>query len=198
MNSAFEFGAKAAAVTQGVPVEDLAFASGIAQGLRTPEAVKMARMVAGLAADALNASGRGHTLTAHIYGQLAKRASWDESAFEIVAPVYRALASLAALHFDECVEKKAGLMDLVNEIPSIFGGGIDKALELSALGGAGVGSLYWGANRHIKADDAEAESLHSRAKYYNHLSQQIEQELGNNTPPALRDSVGAQAQGAIA
>lgn len=51
---------------------------------------------------------------------------------------------------------------------------------LSAVGGAGAGALYWGADRSAKSEDAETEAKRKKIQYYRELSQDLQRNSQKN------------------
>ena len=180
-----DVGIVAACVANGINPSDFVQIQGFRRGLeKSAEAADLGRMVAGLAHDVLLEAGEGELIETHIYGELAKSASWSDMHFELVAPVYRALDTVMRAMEKQAAEGGGGLLSEAGKW--VVGGGM--------LGGGALGSLYWLLNRQATTDDAHSESLQSRTDLYKRMAREIRQELANTTPVPVRRALKKQVE----
>lgn len=140
------------------------------------------RQAARIAALAYEAVDRQGCLGYHLYDRLSKQARWDPGWSPLMDPLYRALAVVSAPHMTKSAASPlktimSGLAGLAPAAATISAETLRYAMLASLASGAGLGSLYWGANRHVKEDEKDTEALKTKVDYYDQLTRQIENEV---------------------
>lgn len=153
-----------------------------------------------IASTSFEEAGMQNTVEYHLYENIAKRASFTQlSPYTVetfLVPVVHALQKEASDIHKEMQEatggltKKAALSFLSETIGKILGTVPEMSKDvvaLSALGGAGVGSLAWALNRDAETDSAEADEKHAQAMHYKRIAEDLRKRLGSSI--AVRKAV---------
>lgn len=148
---------------------------GFVEGMRkSAGASQMGREVARFASELFTSVGRAGSFEAHLYGEMAKTANWERVHFDLLRPVYHALANVGGM------EKSANNW-LDSALKYIVGGGL--------LTGVSLGTLNWALNRDANADDAKSKSIMARTDLYNRMADEIAQELRANAPQDVQKAL---------
>lgn len=94
--------------------------------------------------------------------------------------VARAMFIEPVLHTLAGITKTAGLGELLTGAVNTVNAGQDmvyKSALLSALAGAGLGTLGWTIFRDIKEDDATAEAKHEQARMYRRIAKDLQKRI---------------------
>lgn len=164
-----------------------------------------------IAATAFQKAGLEDSVEYHLYNNMCKVASvrplHNYTVEEFVVPVLHALSGEAQTIHNE-VEGQ-GFRKQATSILSFIADTAGKAvasvpgiskdiLALSALGGAGVGSLAWALNRDSQVDSEEADEKHAQAMHYKRIAEDLRKRLGSSVAvnKAIKKDVEDAAEGA--
>lgn len=183
-------GQKLAAMMYGSNSEDAATASGLVTAIddvSNPGYGNFQRLMCKYAAEAFREAGQGASFEYCLFKEAAQAPQWFPEMDKLSNAVVN---SLGVVYLDaqqdehlagrEVVKNAAmgilapSAVSLVKKTPDLF----KTVAGLGVAGGAGLGSLIWLMNRHSKQDSDKAEALRAKVKYYNKLTSQIKQELG--------------------
>ena len=149
--------------------------------LKAPEVqVQLAK----IASFILRAAGPEFTKTASAYDVIIQRNGVESKVGRemFIEPVAHTLASL---------EKSAGIADAVAAPLKIANTGYEaiyKSALLSAIAGAGLGTIGWTLFRDVKEDDANAEAKLEQAKMYRRIAKDLQKRIDAQTDSAKANS----------
>lgn len=157
------------------------------------------RLVCKYAAEAYKECGKMDSFSYHVFNKLASTKNW----WPELDPYYDA-ASVALGKVHSNIRKEAADANCaaifekraLNLFTSLATGAtrmspelIKMMLGVGAVGGVGVGSAAWLANRGITQDQPQIEAMKEKINYYNQLTEEIEGELKRKGSPTDRDEV---------
>lgn len=162
----------------GVAPLQMAATEGFLTGLRkSAGASAFGQQMAELAHSIYVEAGQGGSFEAGLYQSMAKTAEWQDVHFDLLAPVYRALAGLQNQVTGRTMHKQAE--------EGLLPAGLKWMLGTGLVAGTGLGTLHWALNRDATADDAQSKSLTARTDLYRQLAKEISSELQANPPPDM-------------
>lgn len=123
------------------------------------------RSIAKIANEVMCFCGRGWTAPARHLEMISKSAAWFPQHQEAVNTVLRALIATQA--FQKQAVHVADIIGGTGSLAKGIGYG-------AAIGGSGLGSLYWLLSRHSRQDDADIDAMTREKDYYTQLSGEIE------------------------
>lgn len=150
---------------------------------------KTFQVICKMAATLFDLAGRQREFPFHVYTKLASLRSWNPLFTPWVEAVVAGLAHNPVNASDPSPDAVVKFGAALTALPSMVAGGIGRlgsaavpaalttALAASAGIGAGAGSLYWLANRHVREDDNENEALRQKRDYYRKITGDIADEL---------------------
>ena len=168
----FKTGLAFGCATSGVSATTLRKSAACTDACMAAPAVQV--QLAKIASTICTNAGPGFEKTAALYDTIVRRNGVESKLSQelYLEPVVCTLANL---------EKSAGIIsDLVNAPIRVAGAGADavyKSAILSAIAGAGIGTLGWSLFRDVKEDDATAEAKLEQAKMYRRIAGDLQKRL---------------------
>lgn len=205
----YDAGVKIACAFNGISPEEVIRHSSFSERFLADNFAQQA--LCKIASTAFAEAGMADTLEYHLYENIAKRASFAPlstySVETFIVPVVHALHKEAKDISDAIQEntpgmtKKAALAFLSESIGKILGTVPEVSkdvMALSALGGAGVGSLAWALNRDSDTDAEEADEKHAQAMHYKRIAEDLRKRLRSNisVKKSIRNDIEDSAEGA--
>lgn len=129
------------------------------------------RKVAAAVAHVYEAAGKSDSVQRRIFTKLASSDRWSQAHTVIMDAAYSGLTKSAAEGIiDSLLKALTGSAKLTSQTISTGAG-------LSALLGAGIGTLNWTAGRYASEDDEKAEAAKARIAEFQRVSNEIDNEL---------------------
>ena len=183
-----EFGIAIACARHNVSLENFEFIKAASETLEDPTHPQYGafpRTVSALAADLYKAAGKELSVEYHLFDGLSKAAAWHPELDRFIDPVLITLGvdQAEALQDETRIVKSAGalaLLPLAMQADAPVRAGLGGLMTLAGAGGAGLGALACGLQRHAQGDDDDIEAMKAKAKHYRQLTNEISQRLQQN------------------
>lgn len=178
MTSNAQLGMQQAIAAVGISPDDFAYITGFNRALDASDG-EFHKAAAQVIATAYIAGGRGHEYGRFLYEKIASTPGWDTGRRALMEPVYDAMSLFAP----DMVKRASGLggailsTELFNQGAHIAPAAWATLLSLGVLGGGAAGALHWKMNRDVEVPDEETDLLHTKARTYNQLTNEINNNL---------------------
>lgn len=149
----------------------------------------MQQQICKVATFILKKAGMENSFEHSLYNVMAKQASagplTEYTVERFIVPVIKSIYKEAKVAQEEADEQSAATIkqasaaliktmgSVISSTPSL----IQNALALSALGGAGIGSLAWALNRDSVTDSVESDEKHAQAMHYKRIANDLRKKL---------------------
>ena len=183
-----DFGIAIACARNNVSLENFEFIKAASDELEDtthPQYGAFSRTVSALAADLYKKAGQELSTECQLFEELSKAAAWHPELDRFIDPVLitLGLAQAEEMLNERRIVKSAGalaLLPLAMQADAPVRAGLSGLMTLAAAGGAGVGALTYGLQRHANGDDDDIEAMKAKAKHYRQLTNEISQRLQQN------------------
>lgn len=173
-----------ACVRHELPLKEAIVVKAAAATTATYEDATANRLMCKIAADIFELAGAATSPERILFLKLASAPEWKQGYNQFSDAVYDVVGDLwrtRQAYDREMISKQAAMGALATGLARLglaAGPSIIQTLPLMGVGaGAGAGALWWLANRHAEADDADNTALKAKVDYYKALSGDISAQL---------------------
>lgn len=205
----YDAGVKIACAFNNISPEDVVRHSSFSERFLADNFAQQA--LSKIATTAFEEAGMTGTAEYFLYKNIEKRASFAPlspySVETFIVPVVHALYKEAKaisedMQGQSAVMTKQSALSFLSETAGKILGTVPElskdVMALSALGGAGIGSLAWALNRDSDTDAEEADEKHAQAMHYKRIAEDLRKRLGSNiaVKKSLKNDIEDSTEGA--